>query len=298
MSSFGIFLEFSSNNNITGNTANSNSRDGIQVYQSSNNILLNNTANSNDEHGIRVYLHSENNIIQDNTASNNGRGIHLDQSSSNTLVNNTASSNNAYGLSIDGGSDNILRRNILIDNDHGIGLASTTNNLMENCTITGSITLDIQMETDSTLTSLNSTFNKMKVEVLGGSVLTVRWYLHVGVFDMAGDPVVGATVRVRDNANGTYDENFTTGPDGWVRWIVVTEYVQSSMTYYTPHTVSVESGSRVFENNPREVIMNDSRDEPFNEIPFTSEWLLPLLLVALLVAPVRRRRSRKGGTRR
>src|SRR5660398_49505 len=82
---YAIYLNSSSKNSLTNNSANSNNNDGIKLNSlSNNNTLTNNTANSN------------NNTLTNNSAiSNNNDGIKLNSSSNNnTLTNNTANSNN------------------------------------------------------------------------------------------------------------------------------------------------------------------------------------------------------------
>jgi uncharacterized repeat protein (TIGR01451 family) len=81
---FGIWLDFSSNNMLTGNTANSNNGNGIWLCDSNNyNTLTSNTA-SNNYYGLVLQSHSS------NTASNNN-------SSNNIIYNNYFNNtNNAY----------------------------------------------------------------------------------------------------------------------------------------------------------------------------------------------------------
>ena len=134
----GIWLSYSSDNNLTNNIANSNNNYGIYLDRSSNNNLTSNIASSNyygiclryssnctlknniatsyaGYYGIELWS-SSNNTLMNNTASNNGYGIYLSSSSNNTLTNNIASSN-YYGMYLDYSSDNEIYHNNFIDNN-------------------------------------------------------------------------------------------------------------------------------------------------------------------------------------
>jgi parallel beta-helix repeat protein len=128
---YGIYLDYSSNNSLTSNTANSNNYCGILLSSSSNNTLTNNIANSNNYYGIRLY-YSSNNTLTNNTANlNNKSGIWLRSSSNNTLTNNTANSNNNYGIYLSFSSNNTLTNNTANSNDDiGIYLSPSSNNTL------------------------------------------------------------------------------------------------------------------------------------------------------------------------
>nr|QNO55949.1 hypothetical protein AGOHDPGA_00006 [Methanosarcinales archaeon ANME-1 ERB7] len=134
----GIHLSsWSNSNTLTSNTASDNSNNGIYLDYSSTNTLTGNTA-SNNENGI--YLdYSSTNTLTGNTASYNyDVGIYLDYSSTNTLTGNTANSNNYYGILLVCSSTNTLTGNTASNNHlerlggQGISLISSSNN-----TITG-----------------------------------------------------------------------------------------------------------------------------------------------------------------
>lgn len=113
---YGIDLDRSSENTITRNTA-SNNQVGIALFPASNNnIVTSNTASSNRGVGIGL-VSSGSNIFTGNTVSDNseGRGIQLVHSSYNTLTGNTIS-NNKVGIEIIQSSFNKIYRNNLIDN--------------------------------------------------------------------------------------------------------------------------------------------------------------------------------------
>jgi parallel beta-helix repeat protein len=145
----GIYLRFSHNNSLSGNTAHDNSDNGIYLYystyntiQNSNvsnnfngisigtnshyNTVLRNTATSNRQHGIGCWNNNDN-TIADNTAYNNSRhGISLSNSHNNNITGNTASNNSRNGVTIDNSDNSIISRNILRDNSYGVNITVAT----------------------------------------------------------------------------------------------------------------------------------------------------------------------------
>jgi parallel beta-helix repeat protein len=101
-SSYGIYLDSSSNNNLMNNTANGNYWFGIYLDYSSINTLTNNTANGNYWFGIGLDSSSNNNLMNNTANSNNYFGIFMNSSSNNTLANNTMSEN-FYNFGVYGG---------------------------------------------------------------------------------------------------------------------------------------------------------------------------------------------------
>jgi parallel beta-helix repeat protein len=142
--SIGIYLYYSSENNLTNNTANLNSHRsrahsstsgyGIHLDHSSNNNLVNNTANLNSQHGIYLEDWSDDNNLVNNTANlNSQHGIYLEgKSNNNMLTNTTANSNSKYGICVEYSSDNRLTNITTSNNDYGIYLKGSSNNLIYN----------------------------------------------------------------------------------------------------------------------------------------------------------------------
>jgi parallel beta-helix repeat protein len=103
--SYGIFLEYSSdNNNITGNQIHNNYK-GIYLESSSNNNqITSNQIYNNSQYGVYtgwgIHLHhSSNNSITSNQIYNNqDGGIHLYSSSNNNITNNHIYNNFGYGI--------------------------------------------------------------------------------------------------------------------------------------------------------------------------------------------------------
>ncbi len=130
----GIYLGYSNNNTLSGNSASNNGYTGIHLYNSDNNTISGNTANNND-YGIFLNWYCDNNTLLGNIANNNGYGINLESycdnnslsgntannkdygiylgwnCDNNTLSGNTASNNYFAGISLSGGSNNKLSMN-------------------------------------------------------------------------------------------------------------------------------------------------------------------------------------------
>ncbi|MCW7071323.1 MAG: right-handed parallel beta-helix repeat-containing protein [Methanophagales archaeon] len=167
---FGIYLQDSSNNELTNNTANQNDV-GIELDSSSNNTLTSNTANQNDWVGIWLD-DSSNNTLTSNTAANNWVGIELDDSSNNTLTSNTANYNNWDGIELGSSSNNTLTGNTANENNwDGIELYYSNYN-----TLTGNTAnynndggIELYYSNYNTLTSNTANYNNDDGIQLGSS---------------------------------------------------------------------------------------------------------------------------------
>ncbi|WP_254864642.1 right-handed parallel beta-helix repeat-containing protein [Halovivax gelatinilyticus] len=121
----GIRLYESPNALVENNTANSNARQGINVWEHSDGaVVRNNTANDNDRSGIYVQ-DADDAVIDNNTANDNGlRAVHLEAinvtSIQNTTVRDTVGvSNTQSGILVQGADDTVLEGNLLEDNALG-----------------------------------------------------------------------------------------------------------------------------------------------------------------------------------
>lgn len=134
---YGIYLYSSRQNTIRNNTANSNGKDGILLYQYSNqNVIENNTASSNDYNGIRLDWRSSLNTVNNNTVTSSGKkGIYLNSDSDdNTLENNTVTGSGEYGIYLSQANSNTLRSNELNSNTNGelYTTGATSNTITQN----------------------------------------------------------------------------------------------------------------------------------------------------------------------
>jgi len=127
---FGIYLNYSSNNNLAGNTASNNSIGIVLLSSSNNNVLIGNTVSSNKYYGIDLSF-SSNNTITGNNASNNGEiygvGIILDFKCNNNVLTGNTVSGNYVGINHHVSSNNTLFHNNFINNTQQISSANSTN---------------------------------------------------------------------------------------------------------------------------------------------------------------------------
>jgi len=153
---YGIYLyNYSNNNTLTNNTANSNSQFGIILSSfSNNNTLTNNTANDN-AYGIYLYSSSKNNTLTNNTAnSNNHAGIYISSNSNfNKILGNKISTNNETGIAISdcdawgqcyidwGNSNNTIADNEISNNKIGI-FSQNSNSTINRNRVCGNTLLD------------------------------------------------------------------------------------------------------------------------------------------------------------
>ena len=205
--SHGIYLNISSNNNITGNniTTSGDSGYAISIYSSLQNIIMGNilsVTNSNG-YGIRFQSSANSSTLSGNniTTLSNSNGIAMDSASNgNTITTNrvgTASGNaitisttqntisgnilSTQGVSrgmyfFSSASWNTVIGNNITTNDnfaHGIWLATASNNYFEsnNMSInTGTTTYGILLDSGSS----NNTFSKSTISTLGDNDMYVQ----------------------------------------------------------------------------------------------------------------------------
>jgi parallel beta-helix repeat protein len=272
----GYYLTSSDNNTIVGCNASSHTSiggDGYYIYGSDNNDIINCIGYDNYV-GLRFNSVATNNTVINFTAENNDYGIRLMDAYYNNITDSTIKNSASYGFRIN---------------------TAASNNVITNSSISTSGTDDIRIEANSHATLLNTTFDKFDVTYSDAlSTLTVQWYLHVDVNFEGGAPMPGATVRIQDNANGTYDENFTTNANGKVTWLAVTEYIenQAGMTNYTNHNITVNTTTLnpdSFTPYPRNVWIAIETWETFDEIPELHDLLTSIIFMLGLIFTVRKR---------
>ncbi len=264
----GISIDMGRNNFIVDNTVHHNGlgavnpHSGIRISASKNNVVMGNTVHNN-VNGIELSGSIPNNPLTQNTFTrntiySNDIGIRVRDSQDNTFIENTIFNNNysvylvsvldpdvCYGNDfIDSTLANATIANVYIDNSLSNNFINCTlanaiinvymreqswDNNFINCSLSNATRDDFNLSEDSHAVLLNTTFNKTRVyygDTL--SSLTVKWYMHVHVIYYNGSPVSGAEIWI----NETFGANLLhTNADslGWIRWFVVTEYIEWDM---------------------------------------------------------------------
>jgi len=120
---YGISLQYSDNNTISGNRVN-NSVYGIFLQNSHLNDIMNNILFDNGC-GITLEYSIDNNIIN-NTVIDNNYGIYSFKGDSNDIIGNKISQINQYGIHLEYGYNDTLYKNEITYCDHGIHIWDTT----------------------------------------------------------------------------------------------------------------------------------------------------------------------------
>jgi len=236
----GIFLYYSYNATVGGNTADDQLY-GIRLQYSGWSDVLGNTARNNSNYNVQLYYSdycfADGNTVEDGPIN----GFRICYSEGCEVAGLTAN-NNEFGFYLCSSDNTLLRDSTLTGNTRGVHADANplTTNWVENCTIAGSTLYDFELSMLSVLEVVNTSFDRAKVEVTDAqSKLSVRWYLQAYVNDTLGNPLAGVDVQAADNANGSWDEWRITGADGRIWWWELIEFNHTSTgaVNYTPFTV-------------------------------------------------------------
>jgi hypothetical protein len=216
---------------------------------------------------------------------------------------NTMISNNTIGIYCNNSSP-VIDGCLIENNTIGIIGFNNSNPMIINSTLRND-NFEFSMS-NSFFTALNNLFNKTKIQFFdSSSTLTVQWYLHIRVKDVNDCPIEGANVWIVDNENGTFDRDYTTGPDGYVWWIALTERIQnqSGNISFNPYQITVSyydpvEGWLTFPNNPRNISINGTVSQISTEtftsleaIPEFSHILFPIIAITATFVFFRKRRK-------
>ncbi|MFW9988391.1 MAG: right-handed parallel beta-helix repeat-containing protein [Candidatus Odinarchaeota archaeon] len=134
----GIHLTTSDSNTISGNIVKNNKGNGIYVYKSLNNMILGNEAINNTDNGIYIMYDSNSNEITGNTVkNNNGAGIYTSTCDNikvieNMIINNSGDGIHFYGSYHSGCNNNVVLKNNISGSYYGIHLSGVNNTLSGN----------------------------------------------------------------------------------------------------------------------------------------------------------------------
>ena len=191
--------------------------------------------------------------------------------SDNVTIKNTLFSNNTNAIFINSSSPKILNATI-INNTVGIAFYNSSAQII-NCTIQNSTGFDFWLDNNSNPFLINCTFEKENEFNFGDneSSLEVNWYTHIIVTDQKDNPIPNADVRIQDNDNGIFDENYTTDQNGTIKWIVITEYKQNNTntTNFTPYLIIT---SKDIITKQTSYVINETRTITIKLMIFNENW--------------------------
>jgi parallel beta-helix repeat protein len=284
-------------NPVINNNVINGSLGGIIGFMGTNHKYTNNTLDGSSDIAIGAYI--DNTYVANNHILNTGDGsvtyqggIAILPTTANPVIENVVAYNNditdsvgfatypVAGIVLED-ADNILIEECTLDgNEVGVySYDASTNVLIENCSITDGIFTDNSfiIDGDSHLTTLNTTFTNSTIDVQDAiSTLTTKWFLHVQVRQGASGQN-GATVTTEDIFGGDFQTFTTTNNEnmepGWVKWIQLTEFVNTGGTRddHTPHWVNATHGSAEALAQPN-MWMSHAIQLDLNEVPTTDTF--------------------------
>jgi parallel beta-helix repeat protein len=191
-------------------------------------------------YGIDIGAYSTNTHVRDCDVDGSHYAIAIRNSMVNCTIYNTTISNTNYSA-LYLSSSKCDAQTLAITNSNQTAVQSYGSVLnITNSSISTSNLFDFYLDMNSNITTLNTTFNKVRVQYIDNdSTLTVRWFMHVHVIWPDLMPIADASVEVRD-ANDNIISTGVSDINGTNQWIKCTEYFRTPLTttYYTPYNVS------------------------------------------------------------
>jgi len=137
---------------------------------------------------------------------------------------------NIVGIDINGNQPATFNR--LVFSRNNISVNCTADELeFVNCTLIKSYQQDVQLNSGSVVTFINTTYDPQKIEFLDtASIFRVFWYMHIGVAWQSGAPVDTPSIDVR-GVNGLSVWSGTGDSNGAAFWLTVPEYEQTALTW-------------------------------------------------------------------
>ncbi len=311
----GLFIQ--TDNAIVGNNNISNNRYGIVLYGSnalisnntiewcdtgvmatawSNGTIENNVITQSKTYGIWVdgvdnsNPKGSNPIIRKNIITESGRGEFTANAFQVLFYSNPIISDNIIinctedGIYLGQWCQAYLSNNSFEIGGGNYGIASSGPRTVPiiNCSIKNTDMFDLSLS-DAYFFLTNTSFNKTKVKFWNSNTdLTVNWYLHTKITDSFGKIVPNANVRIRDNSNGTFDQNFTTDSNGHLNWTVLKEFYQNKSTKFdfSPYNITVskpgyfDSFAEITMNKSKYIAIALQEDDNTIMIPLEKGWNL------------------------
>lgn len=235
----GVYIRQASPSVLNSNIS-ANVRAGIYCVNASTALLSGNTLMMNNGNGI--YCEQSAPVITYNIISQNDNGIYC-VAASPKIACNTLNDNNV-GIMCENSTLELIE-NALTGNLVDIACALASELVMINCTIEDvpASARHFNLSGNSSTECINTTFNRTKLHFDDlNSTLSVAWYVNLNVLWLNDVPVKYGNVRIQDNANGSFDKNYSTGLYGKVSWVMLREYAArgtvngTAIIDYLPYT--------------------------------------------------------------
>ncbi len=239
----GVTLMGASNN--TFNKCNMSKNSGWGIYIDMNNgegnIIQSSVISDNIGEGVRIEFSESRNRVINSRVANNSIGVYLKSSAGIDIVNSNITTNTNYGLYFfTGAKNNILNTNISNTPTAIYFTKRSRYNYINDSVIYNSTTFDLLIEGSSNLTSINTIFNKINIDIRDSSNLTIKWYLDAKVEDLkTSAPLENAIVAVKDALHSTYHTYYKTDDTGQLDQTTLTESFMTSTSIFkhTPHRI-------------------------------------------------------------
>jgi parallel beta-helix repeat protein len=281
----GVTLTGSAKNVFTQCDIIKNSGWGIYIGNSNGvgNTIKYSTIKDNTGEGIWIESSVSRNLIIHNNIKNNTYGVYYKSTSLNEIHDCNITANTDYGVYYLTGARNLILNTNISENSIGMYLTLMSRfNYINDSAIYNSEYVDIMIEGSSNLTSVNTNFNKINVDIRDSSNLTVKWYLKVKVEDFdTGIPIESAEVKIKDAQHSTYHINYKTGPLGWTGNILTTEYFQTSTSIFTYNPQRVRAWKIGYDAEIQDIYINNSKNIYLNLKKSIIPQLPDLLIINL-----------------
>jgi parallel beta-helix repeat protein len=279
----GIWLYFSTANMVLSNEVEANDNDAIIVSHCSDTTLMKNNLTANGRYGVNVE-YSESNIITINHADRNGDdGILIHWSSNNTILDNQAIYNAVGGLRIEHSWGNTVVQNTVSDGYYGIRLSygcTSNNSLVRNSVHHNFVGIDLRQATNNSITENDITANR-----LYGIALLSSSYNKVYHNDFITNGIQAHTEKSYYNI---WNENHISGGNFWSGY--KERYPDAADDCGGAY--QNETGSDGIWDLP--YIIDEHNMDQYPIVPeFSSFLILPLFMVATLIAAVTMKRKPK-----
>ncbi|MBI5554453.1 MAG: right-handed parallel beta-helix repeat-containing protein, partial [Elusimicrobia bacterium] len=245
MSKYGIYLDFSRNNTISGNNVQNSANGGIWLYSSSNNNTISGNNLQNNYTGIYLISSSNNTLSGNSVYGGNGYTIRLYSSSNNNTVSgNSVDGGTSCSVHIDFSNNNIISGNsVWRSGGNGILMGGSNNNTLSGNNLYSNALNGIRVDSSSSNTISGNSINS---NGLGGAYDGIRIennsdtniFSSNSIFDTAGS---GYGIEISD---ANCDNNYLAG--NYINGAGFTDKISDSATNtkYTDKTkITLEPGS-------------------------------------------------------